>query len=108
MVLLPSFKSDCKSMCLSTCINNYLSGVLTKVDLINPGGEDEVLSVVNNIRKPLALGYVMVKNRSQLDLNNNMTAAQARYVTLHTISCISRIYIAHTYSQYCCGDSHSV
>jgi interferon-induced GTP-binding protein Mx len=48
------------------------------VDLINPGGEDEVLSVVNNIRKPLALGYVMVKNRSQLDLNNNMTAAQAR------------------------------
>ena len=48
------------------------------MDLINPGGEDEVLSVVNNLRTPLALGYVMVKNRSQLDLNNNMTAGQAR------------------------------
>lgn len=55
-----------------------LSGVLTKVDLINPGGEDEVLSVVTNVRKPLALGYIMVKNRSQLDLNNNMTTSQAR------------------------------
>jgi Dynamin central region len=54
------------------------AGVLTKVDLINPGGEDEVLSVVMNVRKPLALGYIMVKNRSQLDLNNNMTTAQAR------------------------------
>ena len=69
-----SLYSDCLSVTTADC----LSGVLTKVDLINPGGEDEVLSVVNNTRKPLALGYVMVKNRSQLDLNNNMTAAQAR------------------------------
>lgn len=53
-------------------------GVLTKIDLINPGGEEEVLAVVNNIRKPLALGYIMVKNRSQLDLNRNMTTTQAR------------------------------
>jgi hypothetical protein len=58
--------------------NPTYAGVLTKVDLINPGGEDEVLSVVTNVRKPLALGYIMVKNRSQLDLNNNMTTAQAR------------------------------
>lgn len=36
-------------------------GVLTKPDLINPGGEAEVLDVLNNIRKPLKLGYVMVK-----------------------------------------------
>lgn len=55
-----------------------MTGVLTKVDLINPGGEEEVLSVVNNIRKPLALGYIMVKNRSQLDMNNNITTVQAR------------------------------
>jgi interferon-induced GTP-binding protein Mx1 len=53
-------------------------GVLTKTDLINPGGEDEVLAVVNNIRKPLALGYIMVKNRTQKDLNENMSAAKAR------------------------------
>lgn len=38
-------------------------GVITKTDLIGPGSEEEVLSVVNNIRKPLALGYIMLKNR---------------------------------------------
>lgn len=63
---------------IGTDIKTMDVGVLTKVDLINPGGEDEVLSVVTNVRKPLALGYIMVKNRSQLDLNNNMTTAQAR------------------------------
>lgn len=36
-------------------------GVLTKPDLINPGGEGEVLEVLTNHRKPLKLGYVMVK-----------------------------------------------
>lgn len=54
-------------------------GVLTKVDLIGPGGEDEALAVVNNIRKPLKLGYVMLKNRSQRDLMDNVTTAEARY-----------------------------
>lgn len=38
-------------------------GVLTKPDLIGPGNEDEVLAVLHNVRKPLQLGYVMVKNR---------------------------------------------
>ena len=93
-------------MCKSACINNYLSGVLTKVDLINPGGEDEVLSVVNNIRKPLALGYVMVKNRSQLDLNNNMTAAQARYVTLHTTPYLSCLLIVCTHCKEGLNSTH--
>jgi interferon-induced GTP-binding protein Mx1 len=53
-------------------------GVLTKTDLIGPGSEDEVLAVVRNIRKPLALGYIMVKNRSQKDLAENVTTAEAR------------------------------
>lgn len=53
-------------------------GVLTKTDLIGPGGEDEVLAVVNNVRKPLALGYVMLKNRSQRDLMDNISTQQAR------------------------------
>lgn len=39
-------------------------GVLTKPDLINPGGEAEVLEVLSNNRKPLKLGYVMVKVHS--------------------------------------------
>ena len=30
-------------------------GVLTKPDLIDAGNEDEIISVVNNIRKPLKL-----------------------------------------------------
>jgi hypothetical protein len=38
-------------------------GVLTKPDLIGPGNEEEALSVLNNVRKPLKLGYIMVKNR---------------------------------------------
>ena len=39
-------------------------GVLTKPDLVESGAEDEVMLVLNNIRKPLALGYVIVKNKS--------------------------------------------
>lgn len=53
-------------------------GVLTKTDLIGPGGETELLEVVNNLKKPLALGYIMVKNRSQKDLNNNVSAREAK------------------------------
>lgn len=53
-------------------------GVLTKTDLIGPGNEEEVLAVVNNVRKPLALGYVMVKNRSQKDIVENVSTNKAR------------------------------
>lgn len=56
-------------------------GVLTKTDLIGPGNEEEVLAVVNNIRKPLTLGYVMVKNRSQREIAEKMSTARSRYVT---------------------------
>lgn len=44
-------------------------GVLTKPDLIGPGNEDEAAAVLKNIRKPLKLGYVMVKCRSQRDID---------------------------------------
>lgn len=43
-------------------------GVLTKPDLIGPGNEDEAAAVLKNVRKPLKLGYVMVKCRSQRDI----------------------------------------
>lgn len=55
-------------------------GVLTKTDLIGPGAEDEVIEVVNNRRKPLALGYTMLKNRSQQDIKDGVTTAKARLV----------------------------
>jgi interferon-induced GTP-binding protein Mx len=56
-----------------TCTQNICVcrtlGVLTKPDLVGPGNEDEVLSVLKHIRKPLKLGYVVVKCRSQADIN---------------------------------------
>lgn len=55
-------------------------GVITKTDLIGAGSEDEIIAVVNNIRKPLALGYIMVKNRSQKEINENVTNSQAREI----------------------------
>jgi interferon-induced GTP-binding protein Mx1 len=53
-------------------------GVLTKPDLIDRGAEDEVLKIVQNIRKPLKLGYVIVKNRSQQELKTSVTLAQSQ------------------------------
>ena len=53
-------------------------GVLTKPDLVGPGSESEVMAVLRNERKPLKLGYVMVKCRSQRDLNSGVTPEQAR------------------------------
>ena len=47
-------------------------GVLTKPDLIGPGNEEEVMQTLRNVRKPLKLGYVMVKNRSQAQVSANM------------------------------------
>jgi interferon-induced GTP-binding protein Mx1 len=57
--------------------------VLTKPDLINPGGEAEVLEVLANRKKPLKLGYLMLKNLSQKQLNDaasggGLSAAEAR------------------------------
>lgn len=49
-------------------------GVLTKPDLINPGGEAEVLEVLSNNRKPLKLGYVMVKVRHRLCDRQNVSS----------------------------------
>lgn len=53
-------------------------GVLTKPDLIGPGSEDEVVQVLLNIRKPLKLGYIMVKNVSQKQLNESISVEEAR------------------------------
>jgi Dynamin family len=43
-------------------------GVLTKPDLIDQGAEHEAVSVLRNLTKPLQLGYIMVKDRSQHDI----------------------------------------
>jgi interferon-induced GTP-binding protein Mx1 len=65
-------------------------GVLTKPDLVDQGTEEEILCIVNNIRKPLKMGYVMVKNRNQLELNrssslNESLDAEEQYFKAHHI-----------------------
>jgi interferon-induced GTP-binding protein Mx1 len=65
-------------------------GVLTKPDLIDKGGELEVLEVLLNNRKPLKLGFCMVKNRSQNKLDKNQKlevarAAEAKYFETHEV-----------------------
>lgn len=53
-------------------------GVLTKVDLVDQGAEHEILSVVQNYRKPLSLGYVMVKCRNQAQLSAGLSLDEAQ------------------------------
>jgi interferon-induced GTP-binding protein Mx1 len=55
-------------------------GVLTKPDLIGPGNEEEVMAVLENRRKPLALGYVMVRNRTQKELSAGISLEGAHKV----------------------------
>jgi interferon-induced GTP-binding protein Mx len=61
-------------------------GVLTKPDLINPGAEQEAVAVLLNKTKPLKLGYIMVKNRSQRDINDGQTIEQAAAAERHYFS----------------------
>jgi hypothetical protein len=43
-------------------------GVLTKPDLVDKGGEENVMSLVQGRRHPLRLGYCIVRNRGQIEL----------------------------------------
>lgn len=54
-------------------------GVITKPDLIDDGAEKEVAVVLSNKRKPLKLGYIMVKNRSQREVEENVSVQVARH-----------------------------
>ena len=45
-------------------------GVLTKPDLIDNGGEENVMMLVEGKRNPLRLGYHMVRNRGQSELSS--------------------------------------
>ena len=53
-------------------------GVLTKPDLIDKGAEAEVISVLRGIRKPLKLGYTILKNRSQQQIDKGISLAEAK------------------------------
>ncbi|KAJ8610480.1 hypothetical protein CTAYLR_007776 [Chrysophaeum taylorii] len=60
-------------------------GVLTKPDLVGEGAEDEVVSVLRNERKPLKLGYVMVKNKSAAELKSGRPSDERRYFREHNV-----------------------
>ncbi len=46
--------------------------MLTKLDLVDRGAEQKLLEVFENKRIPLKHGYLMVKCRSQEDIDNNI------------------------------------
>lgn len=51
--------------------------VLTKPDLINPGAEPFAVPVLLNKELPLKHGWVMVKNRMQKEVADNVSLAEA-------------------------------
>ena len=53
------------------------SGILTKPDLVDKGAEDNVVSTLNNLVIPLKKGYMVVKCRGQLDINDNLSLTKA-------------------------------
>lgn len=53
-------------------------GVLTKLDLVGSGDEDETMQVLENVRKPLKLGYVGLRCRSQAEIKANRSLDEAR------------------------------
>ncbi|XP_073526940.1 interferon-induced GTP-binding protein Mx2-like [Phyllobates terribilis] len=52
-------------------------GVLTKADLVDKGAENDVVSVAQNRVYNLRKGYVMVKCRSQVEVQNNLVLEDA-------------------------------
>ncbi|XP_063069872.1 interferon-induced GTP-binding protein Mx-like [Engraulis encrasicolus] len=52
-------------------------GILTKPDLVDKGAEEGVVNTLNNQVIPLKKGYMVVKCRGQLDINDNMSLTKA-------------------------------
>ncbi|CAF2079331.1 unnamed protein product [Rotaria magnacalcarata] len=52
-------------------------GVLTKLDLVDRGAEQKLLEVFENKRIPLKHGYLLVKCRTQEDIDNNIELSEA-------------------------------
>jgi hypothetical protein len=49
-------------------------GVLTKPNLIDSGGEENVMSLVDGKQNPLRLGYCIVRNRGHSELSSDSIA----------------------------------
>lgn len=52
--------------------------VMTKADRIESGAEEVAIETLTNRRRPLRLGYVMLRNRTQEEVTRNISFAEAR------------------------------
>ncbi|RKO83690.1 Dynamin central region-domain-containing protein, partial [Blyttiomyces helicus] len=52
-------------------------GVLTKPYLIDDGADSQLFDILENKSNPLKLGWVVVRNRSQADINSNISMLEA-------------------------------
>lgn len=46
-------------------------GVLTKPDLVDPGAENRVIALVQGVARPMKLGWHILRNPGQLDIENH-------------------------------------
>ena len=51
--------------------------MVTKPDLVDPGTEDEMISVITNERYPLTQGYTLVMCRGQMAIDSNQSLTEA-------------------------------
>ena len=59
-------------------------GVLTKLDKLEEGSDtDRAVAILENRTKPLNLGYIGVVNRTQNQVDRNVTIESARQVRLN-------------------------
>lgn len=55
----------------------YITGVITKPDLIDRGTESDLKAIINNEVFPLEKGYTVVKCRAQQSINEGQTLEEA-------------------------------
>lgn len=75
----PSISSYTKFLLytLSVISSYFITGILTKPDLVDKGTEEAVVDIVRNLIIHLKKGYMIVKCRGQQDIQSNLDLASA-------------------------------
>lgn len=55
----------------------FLSGILTKPDLVDKGCEEQMVNTVHNLSIPLKKGYMVVKCRGQKEITEKVSVTEA-------------------------------
>lgn len=66
-------------------------GVLTKPDLVDNGGEENIINLVEGKRNPLRLGYHIVRNRGQSELLSDSAARNRKEKDFFNIELWSKL-----------------